>query len=82
MCDICGMGICPSACPSAIGDMEFRCAVCGEDYFEREADEFLDDGKIICWICAKCEDPEVIDAAREQHRVPVIEQIKRRWGRS
>lgn len=81
MCEICGQFTCPSACPSAIGEMEFECAVCGHDYFERESVEVLDDGKIICWICARCEDPDVIDAAREAHRIPVIEQLRRRYRR-
>lgn len=80
MCEICGQFTCPSACPSAIGEMEYECAVCGDDYFEREADEFLDDGKIICFICARCEDPEVIDEAREAHRLEPKEQI-RAWYR-
>ena len=81
MCEICGQFTCPSACPSAIGEEEYVCAVCGHRFFQREAVEELDDGTIICWICDKCEDPEVIDEARERHRVPVIEQLRRRYRR-
>lgn len=80
MCEICGQFTCPSACPSAVRPPEFECAVCGKEHFETEVDEFLDDDTCICFNCARCEDPEVIDEAREAHRLEPIEQI-RAWYR-
>lgn len=80
MCEICGQRYCPAACPSAVRPPEFECAVCGDEFFETEVDEMLDDDTCICFICAQCEDADVIDEAREAHRVPLAEQF-RRWAR-
>ncbi|MBQ8401528.1 MAG: hypothetical protein IJX14_06315 [Clostridia bacterium] len=79
MCDICGYRHCPAACPGN-DDAMVECAVCGEDVYRYEVDEILDDERVICVDCARYGDMDRVQAVREAHTLPLIQQI-RRWAR-
>lgn len=79
MCDICGHRHCPAACPGN-DDAMVECAVCGHEVYLHEVDEVLSDDLVICTDCVRTRDPEEVEAVREAHTLPLIEQI-RRWAR-
>lgn len=79
MCEICGHRVCPAACPNGKRPPEFECANCGDEVFDYEAEEILEDGTCICETCAAFVDDEVLDMVRIRHQVPLTRQI-RRWA--
>ena len=65
MCDVCGHGSCPSACPNAEYPKMFVCVVCGDEVFPWDTDEEFDDRRCICEDCALFGDVDEVEAARE-----------------
>lgn len=80
MCDICLRHPCPAACPNH-HESSFECANCGEETYEYEVSEILDDGKVICETCAAFVAERRLDRVRERH-TRSTEQILRAWGRT
>ena len=79
MCEICGHRHCPAACPGCV-EMMIECACCGDEVYLHEVDEVLDDDRVICTDCVRYGDPDKVEAVRQAHTLPLIEQI-RRWAR-